>query len=123
MTARNLLLVSPIFLLLLASCASRDGVVFGGTTRGTVDDDADEAEVALTDLPAAVRAAFDANLGGGTLEEAESMTQDGATVYEADIRRGNDEYEMVVAADGKVIQGPTLEADDDGDDEDGDDDR
>lgn len=81
-----------------------------------------EVEVKLADCPEAVQKTLKRESTGGKIEEIEKETEDGKTVYEAEIVIDGKEYEVEVAEDGtllsKVLEG---KADDDGDD-DGDDD-
>ena len=80
---------------------------------------ADEQEIALSDCPKAVQKTLKRESKGGKIEEVESEKEDGETIYEAEVILNGKEYEVEVAANGKLLS-KTLESEDDGDDEDGD---
>jgi uncharacterized membrane protein YkoI len=82
------------------------------------DDDGDEheANLALTDIPANVRAAALAAVPGFVIEEAELESFDHGKVYSLEGHANGEEVEVEVSPDGKVIE---IEP---GDDDEGDDD-
>jgi hypothetical protein len=82
--------------------------------------DSNEEKVKLEDCPKAVQDTLKKASAGGKIEEIEKETENGKTVYEAEVVIEGDEYEVKVAEDGKLL-GKTLENDDD--DDDGDDDE
>jgi len=65
---------------------------------------AQEQDVALADVPAAVIAAAEAAVEGLAITEAESEVEDGQTVYELEGTAGGAEYEIEVTADGEVLE-------------------
>jgi uncharacterized membrane protein YkoI len=67
-----------------------------------------EKKTALDQVPEAVKATLLSQ--GGTIEEIEVETENGRTIYEADVTVGGQKMEMKVAADGSLIG---QEADDD----------
>jgi len=75
-----------------------------------------ETEVSIDKVPAAVKAAIDAEAKGGTIVEIEMETENGRTVYEADVIIDGQEVEIQVAPDGTLL-GKKIE-DDEGDDDD-----
>jgi uncharacterized membrane protein YkoI len=75
-----------------------------------------ETEVSIDQVPAAVKATFDAEAKGGTIGEIEMETEDGKTVYEADVIINGREVEIQVAPDGTLLGKKT--EDDEGDDDD-----
>jgi uncharacterized membrane protein YkoI len=83
-----------------------------------------EAEVSIDKIPAAVRATIENESKGGTIEEIEVETEDGETVYEAEVIIDGREIEIEVAPDGTLLGKETEDdEDDDGDDDDEDDDE
>jgi uncharacterized membrane protein YkoI len=60
-----------------------------------------EKRVSLDQVPEAVRATILSQ--GGIVEEIDAETQNGRTVYEADVIIGGQKVEMKVAADGSLI--------------------
>lgn len=85
----------------------------------------EEKEVSIKEIPAAVKATILAEAEGGTIEEIELETEDGKTVYEADVIIDGKEVEIQVAPDGTLLstKAEDDDGDDDDDDEDGDDDE
>lgn len=60
--------------------------------------------VPLEQVPAAVRAAIERELGDGRLEEIERETRDGRPVYEVEFTRNDKEHEVLIAEDGTVLK-------------------
>jgi uncharacterized membrane protein YkoI len=82
-----------------------------------------EEPVTLNDLPPKVRATIVEAAKGGEIREIEREMADGHFVYEAEIVIDGRESEIVVAADGSILERALQGDDDDDDDEsDGDDD-
>ncbi len=79
-----------------------------------------EIEVSLDAVPPAVKATILAQAQGNPIQEIEMETENGRTVYEAEVIIGGRKVEIEVAADGTLLG---EEADDDDDDEDEDDDE
>jgi uncharacterized membrane protein YkoI len=75
-----------------------------------------ETEVSIEEVPAAVKATIDAEAEAGTIEEIEMETENGQTVYEADVIIDGQEIEIRVAPDGTLLGKET--EDDEGDDDD-----
>ena len=84
--------------------------------------DGKEEKVKLEDCPSAVQKTIKDNANGGKIVEIEKETnKDGTVTYEAEVKKADGtEIEIVVAADGKLIEIET--EDDDDDDKDDDDD-
>lgn len=78
-----------------------------------------EKEVTLDELPAAVKATILAEANGAPIREIEMETENGKTVYEAEVMINGQEVEFVVAPDGTLL-GKEIEDenDDDADDDD-----
>lgn len=81
----------PAWLALLVSLAP-----WSGTATGD--------EVPLSQVPPAVRATIEREVGDGRLEEIERETEDGRTVYEVEFTRDNQEHEIKITEDGTVIK-------------------
>jgi uncharacterized membrane protein YkoI len=81
------------------------------------DDDEDEQEVSIEQVPAAVKATILEEAQGGTIKEIERETEDGKTIYEAEVIINGEEVEIEVAADGTLLS-KEVEDDDDEDDDD-----
>ena len=78
------------------------------------DDEDDSKDVALKDLPAAVRSTAEAHVPGGKLTEAELETEDGKTLYSIDaVTSAGKKLEIEVSTDGKLVK--VEKDDDDGD--------
>ncbi len=84
------------------------------------DDDAQEVEVKLEDLPAPVRQTLTKAADGGTIKEIEKETENGKTVYEAEVVIGGKTYEIKISESGKLISKKIDDEDEDEDDDDDD---
>jgi len=74
-----------------------------------------QEEVRLADVPAAVRATIERELGGVSPEEIERQTENGEVVYEVDAETADGrEIDLEVAEDGTLLDKDVDEADDDG---------
>jgi hypothetical protein len=73
-------------------------VILLGPARSPAD------EVSLEQVPPAVRATIERELGGGRLEEIERETKNGRTVYEVELVRDGKEREVHIAEDGTVLE-------------------
>ena len=82
--------------------------------------DSKEEKVKLEDCPQAVQDTLKKASAGGKIEEIEKETENGKTVFEAEVVIDGDEYEVKVAEDGKLLS-KKQENDDDDDGEDDDD--
>lgn len=80
----------------------------------------DEHEIAVSAVPASVRAAAEREVRGFVIEEACLESEGGVTIYCLEGRANGKEYEIDVAADGKVLE---VEAAGDEDHHEGDDDE
>lgn len=61
-----------------------------------------EDEVALADVPAAVRQTIQAQATGGKLGTLEKVTEDGETTFEAKVEKDGKKLEITMAPDGKI---------------------
>jgi len=66
-------------------------------------DDKDEVKMKLDDAPAAVKATILKEAEGSAVGDVEKEIKNGKTVYEADAKIGNNNYEIKVAEDGTLI--------------------
>ncbi|MHC4500049.1 MAG: PepSY domain-containing protein, partial [Planctomycetota bacterium] len=78
------------------------------------DDDEDEEQVSIDQVPAVVKATILKEAQGGTIKEIERETEDGKTLYEAEVIINGQEVEIEVAADGTLL-GKEVEDEDDDD--------
>ncbi len=62
-----------------------------------------EQKVTLDQVPAAVKATILKEAEGGKIEDIDRETEDGKTVYEADVEKDGKEFELKVAEDGTLI--------------------
>jgi uncharacterized membrane protein YkoI len=104
-------LISLIAVVCLALC------IVAVATKQAMDG---ETEVSIDKVPAVVKAAIDAEAKGGTIGEIEMETENGRTVYEADVIIDGQEVEIQVAPDGTLLGKKTEDNDEQGDDDDGD---
>ena len=92
-----------------------------GDDEGDDDEDEGEVQVTLAECPQAVQDTITAETVGATIKEIEKEMKKGQVVYEAEFVLDGQEYEISVAADGKLL-GKELEDDEDDDDDGNDDD-
>ncbi len=92
----------------------------GTSEDGDEDEDEDEEEVSIKDVPKAVRATILKHARKGKVEEITKETEDGKVIYDVEIEVGDKEYELEIAANGKLLE-KELDEDADDDDDDGDD--
>jgi uncharacterized membrane protein YkoI len=78
------------------------------------DDDGDEQEIALADLPAAIKNAALAAVPGIVLTEAEKEVENGRELYSVEGTLDGEEYCIEIATDGSLIG---VEHEDDEDDD------
>jgi ABC-type thiamine transport system substrate-binding protein len=62
-----------------------------------------EVKVAFDKTPPAVQETLTKESGGAAIKEVDQESHNGRTVYEADAMIGGTNYEIVVAADGKLV--------------------
>ncbi|GAI48767.1 unnamed protein product, partial [marine sediment metagenome] len=84
----------------------------------TEDDDDWEGNIAIDQVPEAVRKTILREAGKHKISEIEQETENGVTVYEVEWDEDGREIEIKVSADGKLLD---KETEDDEDDEDNDD--
>jgi uncharacterized membrane protein YkoI len=93
------------------------GLILGVGAVATQRMISDDVEVSIDAVPAAVKATILAQAQGNAVREVEMETENGQTVYEAEVVIGGKEVEIRVAADGTLLG---QEVDDEDDDEDDD---
>lgn len=86
------------------------------------EEEGDEKDVALVDLPAGVKAAAMKAAPDFVLEEASVETEKGHLVYTLEGKSGGSAYELEIDADGRVLESHAVQDEDDHDGEDDDDD-
>ncbi len=87
------------------------------TTGGHRDDEDDETEIALDQVPDKVLAAARKAVPGLEIEEAVTEVEDGKTIYTLEGEANSKEYEVEVDANGKVLEVEEEDEDDDEDDD------
>jgi len=102
-----------ILIAVLVACGVVVGVGAVATQR-MMDDD---IEVSIDAVPAAVKATILAQAQGNAIREIEMETENGQTVYEAEVVIDGQETDILVAADGTLL-GTEVDDEDDDDDED-----
>jgi len=64
-----------------------------------------ENEIAVKELPTAVRNSIGSNFAGYDIEEAEHVEKPGmAAFFEMEVEKGESSYEVQIAADGKILK-------------------
>jgi hypothetical protein len=66
-------------------------------------EEANETKVAIADVPAAVKQTLTEEAKGAKLESVDKETDDGKTIYEADVDIKGKNYEIKVSEDGTLI--------------------
>jgi len=97
--------------LALAGCANNE--MWG---KHGDDDERNEQQVNMDQVPAAVKATLTKEAGGGQIQEVEKMTWKGRTAYEADVMMDGKKWEVTVREDGQLLRKMLDEETDDEDD-------
>ena len=66
-------------------------------------EEGDEVKVKFSEVPAAVQKTLTDAAGGATIQTVDQETEKGVVIYEADAKIDGKNYEIKVAADGKLI--------------------
>ena len=74
-------------------------------------DDGSEEVVELADCPKAVQKTLKRESKGGTIVEIERETEDGETIYEAEVEIDGKQYEVEITADGTLLSNELEEED------------
>jgi uncharacterized membrane protein YkoI len=100
------------------------GLALGVGTVATQRMADDDIEVSIDAVPAAVKATILAQAGGNPINEIEMETENGVTIYEAEVVVDGRETDIRVDSEGNLL-GTKVEDEEEGDDEDeeGDDDE
>lgn len=99
-------------------------VLAGLTACATMqDDEEDEREIPLSEVPQAVQDAAKAAVPGIVLSEAEVETEDGKQVFCVFGIANGQEYEVEATPEGKVLEVEKEDGDDEDDDDEDDDDK
>jgi hypothetical protein len=102
--------IVPLFLgalSLVPSCAT-----MSAKENEKEGEEKDEVTLKIDQVPAAVKATLDKESGGAKIDEVDKETDDGKTIYEADVKMNGHNYEIKVAADGTLISRKLDEGDD-----------
>jgi uncharacterized membrane protein YkoI len=87
----------------LAACfVTSFALLQGCASHGDSEND-NETPVAMSDVPAAVRATLERESAGGKVTEVEKETKDGKTVYSADLMVNGVAWDITVAENGVVL--------------------
>jgi hypothetical protein len=90
--------------------------VAGLAACDAVTDRGEQGEkVAINQVPPAVKATIEQETKGGAVKDIKKLSQDGKTVYGADIVKNGNERESLIAEDGTVIKRGVRKVDDDDD--------
>jgi uncharacterized membrane protein YkoI len=98
-----------------------NGTLLGKEAENDEDEDENEEseqQVSIDQVPPAVKATILKEAEGGTIKEIESETENGQTIYDADVVIDGKEFEIKVAADGTLLGKEAEDADDENDDDD-----
>jgi hypothetical protein len=66
-------------------------------------EEGDEVKMSINDVPAPVRATLTQEAAGAKIDTVDKETDDGKTIYEADVMSGGKNWELKVAPDGKLL--------------------
>jgi hypothetical protein len=90
-------------ILMAAALASATLSVFGAAAYGDGQDEANERDVSLDQVPAAARQTITREAAGAPILKVEQEVAHGKTLYEAHIKRGDDVIGLRVDSSGTVI--------------------
>jgi len=80
------------------------GLIVAGVARAEDEKEGKEEKVAVSALPAAVKDTLTKESFGATLpENVDKQTDEGKTIYEADVVIGGKNYEIKIAEDGSLL--------------------
>src|SRR4051794_4954301 len=82
-------------------------------------EEGDEVKVKIADVPEAVRKTLAKESDNAKIDEVDKETDEGKTIYEADVKMNNHNYEIKVAADGTLISKKLDEGDEKGEGKEG----
>src|SRR4051794_4188284 len=86
-----------------AAHATNTSAAAGGAGGEAEAPEPGETKISLDQAPPAVRKTIDRELVGAQLEDIARKDHHGKTVYETDVIRGGQKWEVVVAEDGSVL--------------------
>jgi aerobic-type carbon monoxide dehydrogenase small subunit (CoxS/CutS family) len=90
----------------LAAVMTLGLVAAAATTRAKAEEkekEEGEVKVKFDEVPAAVKATLTKEANGAKIETVDKETDDGKTIYEADVTINGKNYEIKVATDGTLI--------------------
>jgi uncharacterized membrane protein YkoI len=94
------------------------GVVVGIGAVATQRMADDDVVVSIDAVPAAVKATILAEAQGNVIQEIEAETENGVTIYEAEVLIDGKETDILVAADGTLLAAEVDDEDEEADDDD-----
>ncbi len=106
----SLLLQALLLGMIGLGCQSVDD---GGSSAARDDEDDHEQELALSDVPQAVKDAALAAVPGLQMTEAETELENGVRTYCIEGSADGKEYEIEISADGRVLEVETEDEEDD----------
>ena len=90
----------------ICGCAKSQGQGSSGArpmTRTPEADEPGETKISLDQAPPAARQTIQRELAGAELEDIAKKQRNGKTIYETDIIKGSEKWEVVVAEDGSIL--------------------
>lgn len=90
------------------------GITLGGCEKGFLEKHSEE-KIAISQVPAPVKATIEQQSAGGTVKEIEKQTKDGKTFYAASVALNGRNENLLIGEDGKLINKRTGGDDDDDD--------
>jgi hypothetical protein len=88
---------------LTVGCAKTPKETGGEAVAAKEEVESGETKVKLDQTPPAVRATIKRELEGAELEDIAKKQRDGKTIYETDIIKAGNKWEVIVAEDGSII--------------------
>jgi len=84
--------------LALVGCTNMNGEAKKGE-----ENEGDEVKMAFADVPAPVQATLNRESGNAKIDKVDKETDEGKTIYEADVMVNGKNWELKVTPDGKLI--------------------
>jgi hypothetical protein len=113
---RQLKWIVPLCVALaLTACASMKNA----RAEDKEKEEGNEVKVKIADVPEAVRKTLARESDNAKIDEVDKETDEGKTIYEADVKMNNHNYEIKVATDGTLISKKLDEGDEKGEGKEG----
>ena len=94
---------SKWIVVLLATCGLIGCANLKAEDKKGEEKEGDEVKISFAECPAPVKATLNKESGNAKIETVDKETDDGKTIYEADVTIDGQNYEIKVAEDGKLI--------------------